>query len=263
MSESQIAIVTGASSGIGYATATMLKSNGYKVYGLSRRGTAPDGCIGISVDICNNEVVANTFKTIAEKEGRIDILVNNAGMGISGPVEFATKDDIDNIVNVNFLGQVACAKAVIPYMRENRRGSIVFVSSVAGAISIPYQSFYSATKAAVTSFSLALRNELKDFGINVVAILPGDTSTGFTDARKKDELHNEIYDKNFSATSTMEKDERNGMNPQKIAKVICKALKKKSPRPLWTVGGKYKAFSYLFKFLPSSLSYFIVSKIYK
>lgn len=258
----KIAIVTGSSSGIGYAVCAQLLNEGYTVYGFSRRGGAPDGVNAISVDITDREAVFAAVGNVISEKGRIDLLVNDAGMGISGPVEFASAEDIKRIVDVNFMGQVYCTQAVLETMRGQKDGHIVFVSSVAAGIAIPYQAFYSAAKSAVNSITLALRNELKDFGIKVCAVMPGDTATGFTDARKKESLHDGIYTHNETATAAMEKDERGGMSPAVVAGTIVKAAKKDDPKPLYVAGGKYKVFMMLFKFLPASLSYYIVGKMY-
>ena len=170
-----IAVVTGSSSGIGSCVCSRLASRGYKVYGLSRRGVAPDGCEGLSVDISDEKAVNDAIGTIFSKEGRIDLLINNAGMGIAGPIEFTSTEDANNIMDVNFMGQFYCTRAVLPYMRQQASGRIVFVSSVAGSMAIPYQAFYSAGKAAINAFALSLRNEVRDFGIDVCAVEPGDT----------------------------------------------------------------------------------------
>lgn len=262
MLDKKVAIVTGASSGIGKAVCTRLAAQGYAVYGFSRRGTAPEGTKGLSVDITDKDAVTNAVQGILAETGRIDLLVNDAGMGISGPVEFADAADIKRITEVNFIGQVYCTQAVLASMRARKEGHIVFVSSVAAGIAIPYQAFYSAAKAAVNSVTLALRNELHDFNIKVCAVMPGDASTGFTDARKKESMHDDIYKHNETATAAMEADERGGMTPDRVAEVIAKAAEKKSPRPLYVVGAKYRIFMALFKLLPAGLSYSIVGKMY-
>ncbi len=257
-----IAIVTGASSGIGYETARLLAQKGFKVYGLSRRGTVPENCIGVKADVSDENAVLEAVRRIAEAEGTLDLLVNNAGMGISGPVEFTGREEARRIMDVNFFGQFYAAKAVIPYMRRQKSGSIVFLSSVAAPIAIPYQAFYSASKSAVSSLALALRNELKDFGIRVCAVLPGDAKTGFTDARRKAPEGSEIYTHCEEAVRSMEKDERNGMTSSSVAKKVVLAATARNPRPLYTVGAKYRVFTALFKFLPARLSYWIVGKMY-
>ncbi|MBR0139987.1 MAG: SDR family oxidoreductase [Firmicutes bacterium] len=256
------AIVSGASSGIGLAVCEMLLEKGYRVYGLSRRGTGPEGAVCLSCDVTDEAAARRAAAFVFEKEGRIDILVNNAGMGISGPVEFTEEEDARRIMDVNFMGQFFLAKAVLPYMREQKSGHIVCVSSVAAPIAIPYQGFYSASKAAVNGMALAMRNEVKDFGIKVSCVMPGDAATGFTDARKKQSAGDNIYTHNASAVEAMEKDERGGMTPAQVAGVIVKAALKASPAPLYTAGGSYKLLALLFRLLPARLAYFIVGKLY-
>ena len=257
-----IAVVTGSSSGIGYAICELLRDRGYKVYGFSRRGSVPEGCVGFAVDIADETAVKKAIDKIAADGQRIDVLVNNAGMGIAGPIEFTSKDDARLIVDINFMGQFYCTAAVLPYMRKQNAGHIVFVSSVAGSIAIPYQGFYSATKAATNAFALSLRNEVKDYNIAVCAVEPGDTVTGFTDERKKDASGLDAYPHCEASLASMEKDERNGMSASFVAHLVVKAAEKKNPKPLYVTGIKYKVFYMLFKFLPSRLAYWIVSKMY-
>ena len=258
----KVALVTGASSGIGLAVSRQLLALGYTVYGLSRRGTSAVGILPITAEVTDDEAVKAAVASVFEKEGRIDLLINNAGMGISGPVEFTEAEDMKRIMEVNFYGQVYCAKAVLPYMREQGSGRIVCTSSVAAPIAIPYQSFYSCSKAAVSAMALALRNEVKSFGIEVCAVMPGDAKTGFTDARKKESKGNDVYTHNESAVAAMEKDERGGMTPDDVAAVIVKAATVKNPKPLFTAGAKYKVFVVLFKLLPYRLAYWIVGNMY-
>ncbi len=258
----KVAIVTGASSGIGLAVSKQLQKLGCTVYGVSRRGTSAEGIHPIAAEITDEAAVKAAVDSVYEKEGRIDLLINNAGMGISGPVEFTETEDMKRIMDVNFYGQVYCAKAVLPYMRRQGSGRIVCTSSVAAPISIPYQAFYSTSKAAVSAMALALRNEVKSFGIDVCAVMPGDASTGFTDARKKQSTGNDIYTHNESAVAAMEKDERGGMTPDDVAAVIVKAATVKNPKPLFTAGAKYKVFLFLFKLLPYRFAYWIVGKMY-
>ena len=257
-----VAVVTGASSGIGLAVSKQLLSRGYTVYGLSRRGTSAEGVIPLAAEITDENAVKAAIDSVFQKEGQIDLLINNAGMGISGPVEFTETEDMKRIMDVNFYGQVYCAKAVLPYMRAKGSGRIVCTSSVAAPIAIPYQAFYSTSKAAVSAMALALRNEVKPFGIDVCAVMPGDASTGFTDARKKQSAGDAIYTHNQSAVAAMEKDERSGMTPDDVAAVIVKAATVKNPKPLFTAGAKYKVFVVLFKILPYRLAYWIVGKMY-
>ena len=256
------AVVTGASSGIGYAVSEMLLKQGWTVYGLSRRGTAPEGVHGIPADVTDEECMKAAIDRILSESSGIDLLINNAGFGISGPVEFTDLKDAKDQMSVNFLGEFLTAKAVLPAMRKAKKGSIVFVSSVAGEMAIPYQAFYSASKAAVNSLALALRNEVKDFGIRVTIVMPGDAKTGFTAVRRKDSSGDQVYTKNVSAVAAMEKDEQSGMSPEDVAGVILKAAEKKHPAPFYIAGGKYKIFHGLVKMLPARLAYFVIGRMY-
>ena len=253
----KVAVVTGATSGIGLAAARFLEEKGYVVYGISRSAR---GERMISADVSDEQSVSAAFAQVIEKEGRIDLLVNNAGMGISGSVEKSEMADIRRIFDVNFFGALNCTRAVLPHMREKGCGKIINVTSVAAPIAIPYQSFYSATKAALNAMTLALRNEVAPFGIKVCAVLPGDVKTGFTDARVKAAGD---YPGAESAVASMEKDERSGMPPEAVAKVIYRAAKKRSPKPMFIAGPKYKLLYFLFKILPASLAYKIVGVMYK
>ena len=154
-------------------------------------------------------------------------------------------------------------KAVVPYMRKNNFGHIVNISSVAGELPIPFQTFYSATKASIESFTAGLSMEVKPFGIKAVCVLPGDTKTGFTAAREKNAADDESYGKRVeNSVGQMEKDEQDGMTPESVAKVICKALFKKNPKPINVVGFKYKFFLFLSHILPKRLVYKILYDLY-
>lgn len=261
--EKRIALVTGASSGIGEKVCMQLLSDGWIVYGLSRRGTVPVDAVGLSTDVTDEEAVTAAVAKMLDAEGRIDLLVTAAGYGISGPVEFTAAADARRQTDVNFIGTFLCVKAVLPAMRKQQSGTVVCVGSVAGIMSIPYQAFYSAGKAAINSLVLSLRNEVREFGIKVCAVLPGDTVTGFTDAREKSIAGAEAYPRCESAVASMEKDERNGMQPEQVAGVICRAACAAHPAPLIIAGGKYKLFNVLFRILPTRLSYAIIGMMYR
>ena len=257
-----VAVVTGASSGIGLATARMLLSKGVKVYGLAYNDFECEFDY-FKCDVTSTEQIDYAINMIVEREGQIDFLVNCAGMGISGSVESSPDDKIRKIYDVNFFGTVNMCKAVLPYMREKKFGHIVNISSVAGELPIPFQTFYSATKASIESFTAGLSMEVKPFGIKAVCVLPGDTKTGFTAAREKNANDDASYGKRVeSSVGQMEKDEQNGMTPESVAKVICKALFKKNPKPLNVVGFKYKFFLFLNHILPRKLVYKILYSLY-
>lgn len=261
--ETKIAVITGGSSGIGYCTANALREKGCKVYEISRRESNADGIVHMSADVTDEKALQNVINEILHRESRIDILINNAGFGISGAVEFTELEDAKRLFDVNFFGTVNASKAVIPHMRSAGGGRIVNISSVAAPVPIPFQTYYSASKAAISSYSQALSNEIKPFGISVCAILPGDIKTGFTDARKKNPIGDDIYGGRISrSVETMEHDERNGMSPEKAGKYIAKIALKKRVKPLYAIGFAYKAASVIASILPCRLRNFVIGLLY-
>ena len=250
----RVVLITGASSGIGLATAKMYAQNGFVVYGLARNNFVTSDFNYKICDVTNKDMINSVVEEIFNKEGSIDILVNCAGMGISGSVENTPTEKIQKIFDVNFLGTVNMCQAILPYMRQNKTGHIINISSVAGELTIPFQTFYSATKSALQSFSTGLFMEVKPFGIKVACVLPGDTKTGFTSAREKNSADDKSYGNRINKSiATIEKDEQNGMTPESVAKVIFKVSKKKNPKMINVVGAKYKFFCFLKKILPSKL----------
>ena len=258
-----VAIVTGGSSGIGLATARLLQSNGYRVFELSRSGADIGPIRHVTADVTDAAAVRAAIDGILAETGRIDLLVNNAGFGISGAVECTDPLDTHRQLDVNFFGALHCIQAVLPTMRTQRSGRIVNISSVAAPIAIPFQAFYSATKAAVNSLTLALRNEVRPFGITVTAVQPGDVKTGFTAARKKSLAGADIYGKSLTkAVEAMEHDEQNGMPPEAVARVVLTAVRTRRPMALYTVGTQYKLFILINKLLPATWVNYLVGKIY-
>lgn len=261
--QKKTAIVTGASSGFGYECCRILLEKGFDVYGISRRGTVPEGAKGISCDISDPEAASLAVKTVLEKTGRVDVLINNAGFAVSGPVEFTDCEAVEKIMKVNFGGAVWMARAVLPAMRAQKNGHIAFVSSVAGEIALPYQAFYSASKSAMSAVALALRNEVHDFGIKVTTIEPGDACTGITAAREKQESGDDVYLRSRSAADNQDKDEQNGMSAAAVAGIIVKAALAKDPGPVYVPGMKYQLLTVLFRIFPRRFGYWIVGKMYR
>lgn len=260
---SKIAIVTGGTSGIGKATAEALIKNGFIVYEFSRRENGIEGMNHLSVDITDENSVREAVKHVYEKEKRIDLLVNNAGFGISGAIEFTETEAAKRLFDVNFFGAVNVSREVLPIMRRQNCGRIINVSSVAAPVAIPFQAFYSATKAAINKYTLALANEVRPYGISVCAVQPGDIKTGFTGAREKVIIGDDVYGGRIGrSVAQMEKDEQNGMAPETIGNFIAKIASKKSIKPIYTVGFSYKLICALVKILPDSIQNYIVGKIY-
>lgn len=254
--ENKVVIITGATSGIGLATAKLFLKNGYTVYGIARKPYAGEDFKCYQADVCDYGEIKRIFREVYEREGRIDILVNNAGMGIAGAMEEASEERIEQIVGVNLTAPCVLSGAIVPYMKAG--GKIVNISSVGGIMPLPYQAMYSATKAGVEVFSRALANEVKPHKIKVCAVLPGDTKTGFTEARV-------CYGESERAKKSVAKmahDETHGKSPDSVAKVILKVAKKKNPPLRVTVGGSYKLLVFLQRILPVKLVNFIIGKMY-
>ena len=258
-----VAIVTGGSSGIGRETARCLMEQGITVCEFSRRDTQTPGIRHFSVDVTDEACVQAAVQTVLEQEKRIDILVNCAGFGISGAVEYTELQDAKRQLDVNFFGTVNCTKAVLPIMHRQRRGKIVCVSSVAGAIPIPFQTFYSVSKSAINAYATALANEVRPYGIQVCAVQPGDIASGFTDARAKSVAGDREYGGRISrSVKVMEKDERSGMSPAQAGEYIAGIALKKKVKPLYAVGTVYKLFCVIMRLLPCRFSNWLLYMIY-
>ena len=260
---SSVAIVTGGSSGIGLAAARSLRDQGLAVYILSRRPFSEKGLHHICCDVADERQCAEAFASVLHKAGDVDILVNCAGFGISGAVEFTEPDEAKKQMEVNFFGCVNMTKAALSYMRERGNGHIVNISSVAAPAAIPFQAYYSASKAAINAWSAALANELRPYGVTVTAVQPGDIKTGFTAAREKSVAGDEAYGGRISkSVAKMERDEQNGMDPAKAGAYIARIALKQHPKPVYTIGFGYKAICVLLKLLPSRLANWAIGKLY-
>lgn len=259
----QVAVVTGGSSGIGLETAKLLAQRGYTVYELSRHEAGQPGIIHITADVTREDTIQAAARQILAQEGQVDLVVNNAGFGISGAVEFIETDQAIRQFDVNFFGMVRVNHVFLPILRRQGRGRIVNVSSVAAPVAIPFQAYYSAAKAAVDSYTLALANEVRPYGVTVCAVRPGDIRTGFTAARAKTTAGDEEYGGRISrSVAVMERDEQGGMSPRQAARAILKAAEKSHPKPLTAIGFSYQGVCLLVKLLPCRAANWIVGKIY-
>lgn len=261
--EIKTAIVTGGTSGIGLETAKLLASQGVKVYCVSRREFSEAGLLHVRADVTEYGQVKAAIDGITAEAGKIDLVVNCAGSGISGAIEFTEPEDAKRQIDVNFFGTVNVNKAVIPHMRASGGGRIVNISSVGAPAALPFQAFYSASKAAINTYTCALANEIRPFGISVCAIMPGDIRTGFTAARKKSAAGDDVYGGRIErSVSRMEHDEQNGMAPEKAARTICRVCRKKRVKPLYAIGFSYKAICVLLKLLPCSFGNKVIGSMY-
>lgn len=262
MSE-KVCIITGGTSGIGKCTAEAMRQKGYAVYELSRRETGVAGFVHIPTDVTKPEMVDAAIAEVLRQEDHIDVLINNAGFGVSGAVEFTEPAAAKKQLEVNFFGMVNVCHAVLPVMRGAGHGRIVNLSSVAGVVPIPFQTYYSSSKAAINSYTMALANEVKPFGVQVCAVMPGDIRTGFTAAREKSQAGDDVYHGRIArSVAGMEHDEQTGMSPEAAGAYIASVATRRSVKPLRSIGLKYKFFCVLAKLLPVRTLNWLVGLIY-
>lgn len=268
----KVALVTGASSGIGYDTAIRLVKAGYMVYGAARRTDllgklAAWGAKGISLDITNQESIKNCVEEIIKAEGRIDLLVNNAGYGLGGSIEDVPLEEAKNQFEVNVFGLAQISRLVLPYMRKQGEGRIINISSMAGRFSSPFLGWYHASKYCVEALSDALRLEVMDFGVKVILIEPGLIQTNWgkiaADNIKKYSGESD-YSKNASSAAKFYEENYNPQNkkasdPSIISKTVVKAATAKNPKVRYLIGTYAKPFVF-FKNLFSDKFYDKVMK---
>ena len=263
----QVIVVTGASSGFGLATAEMLAGKGHIVYGLCRREAKHATIRYRQCDVRNREQIRTVIESIIKESGHIDVLVNNAGMGIGGALEMATPEEIDLQMGTNFMGCVNMSQAVLPYMRRERQGKIINLSSIGGLMGLPYQGFYSASKFAIEGFTEALAAEVRSFGIRVCMVEPGDFATGFTGSRRNSQatLDDPDYGPVFkNSLAIIEKEENGGLKPEVLARRIVKLVEMKNP-PLRNVVANLEQWlsTLLKRILPGNCMVAILRDYYK
>jgi len=252
-------VITGASSGIGFHLATSLAKEN-TVIGISRKKPQDMSFEYIECDLTKPEDVT---KAVASLQGRaIDVLVHCAGVGTGGALEAIGEKDTAWVLDVNLFGVINLTNGLFDNLRLSTQPKIIVIGSVAGEITIPYQVSYSMSKSAVQRYAEGLRLELKG-DIDVSAVLPGDTKTGFTNNRKKVIKEGSRYKEQVTRSiEKMAKDEQNGVSPMKVVKVIEKLIKKKRmPRSI-IVGLDYKLLVFLSHLLPKRIVEFLVSKLY-
>jgi len=237
--QKRVALITGASSGLGRSCAEFLAGHGFRVYGASRRAQSNPLFESLCMDVREDESVQNAIAGIVKREGRIDVVVNNAGIAIAGAVEDTSIEEARKQFDTNFFGVLRVCRAALPAMREQRSGYIVNIGSIGGLVAIPYQGLYSASKFALEGLSESLRLEASRFGIQVVLIEPGDHRTSLTQNRSRtaDSLTNPIYRTRFDrAVATMEADEQRGTEPEAVARLLYRIVNRARPRLRYTVG---------------------------
>jgi short-subunit dehydrogenase len=228
----QTILVTGASSGIGALCASRLAASGHRVIAASRRGTAPDGCTALVMDVDRDDSVAAAVARVLAGEGRIDAAVLCAGWGLTGAIEDTSADEAIAQFQTNFFGVHRVVRSLLPSMRAQGSGRLIIVSSLVASMPIPYQSMYSASKAALSNYAEALRLELTPFAIRVTNIEPGNFRTGFGGARRAaagSTVASPHAARAKASVEWMEKDEQNAPPPDLVAARVEKYLRDENP----------------------------------
>jgi NAD(P)-dependent dehydrogenase (short-subunit alcohol dehydrogenase family) len=252
-----IALVTGASSGIGKATAERLAAAGYTVYGTSRRG-AQAGQLPFSMlplDVTRDESVDAVVKDLLRLEGRIDLLVNNAGFGVApAGAEESSITQAQAIFDTNFMGIVRMTRAVVPHMRRQGGGRIINIGSVLGFLPMPYGALYAATKHAVAGYSESLDHELRTRGIRVSVIEPAYTKTQFDANFLEPDAKLEEYDQIRASLEVTLKDVMTVADPPEVvADAVLTAATAAHPKLRYTAGKLAGRLRMLRRFAPAAV----------
>lgn len=255
--KNKVALVTGASSGIGQAIAELLSRSGYTVYGTSRKGSSSEqrNYKMIALDVNNDESTQAALKEVIQAEGRIDVVVNNAGFGVeAGGAEESSISQMQQMFDTNFFGVVRVIQAVLPYMRKQQQGRIINIGSMLGLLPAPYMATYSATKHAIEGYSESLDHELRTRGIRVSVIEPAYTKTNFeANAPALDSKIEEYALARKALAKLMKTAIEGGDDPMVVAKVVLKAANAKNPKIHYPAGKLACRLNFLRKFAPAAL----------
>lgn len=254
----KIAIVTGASSGLGHAICHQLEQQGYYVYACARRASILEKLRSqniepLTLDVTKDSQCQDAIQHIIESKGTVDLLINNAGFGLYSTIEDANIEAVQYQFDVNLFGIIRLTQKVLPYMRKKQSGRIINISSVVGQISMPIIGYYAASKHAVEAFSDALRMEVQQFGIDVVIVEPGAIKTGFEqiafESLKKSHK-TRAYDRLVKKMQDFSVDMfAKAPAAECINKSIKHAISSKKPKKRYQVGKDAKALLFIKRFL--------------
>lgn len=256
---SKVVLITGASSGLGKATASHLANLGYVVYGTCRNPNqyeTPPNYKLISLDLNKPTSIQNAVEELLGEEGRIDVLINNAGSGIIGPMEELEIDALRANFETNCYGPLLLMQKVLPVMRKQKEGFVVTITSIGCAMGLPFRGAYSASKGALSLLTESLRMEVKPFGIKMCTVAPGDFVSDIASRRyyapqKEQSPYQAIYKRNLA---TIDAHVSSGIQPEVIAHKIARILTQKNPKVHYRVGAPLQKFSVVLKgILPSRL----------
>ena len=254
----KVVLVTGASSGMGEATALHLAKQGYIVYGAARRTAKMQGLLAygitpLTLDLSNKESVVACANQVLAKEGRVDILVNAAGFGFNGAIEDISLENARQQFEVNVFGTMQLVQLLLPRMRENRYGKIINITSIGGKLVLPLMGWYCASKFALEALSDGLRIEVKQFGIDVIVIEPGGIKSEWAAISYDNMLRvsgNSVYSKMaVAASKSIANLDLPG--PDVIAKLVQKGIEAKNPNARYSGGYNAKMLLFIGNYFPA------------
>jgi len=252
--DSSVALVTGASSGIGLVVAQSLVKAGYRVFGTSRK-PLPDnaGVTMLVCDVTSQASVDQAVETIIGQTGRIDLVVNNAGVGLLGGAEESSIAQAQRLFDVNVFGVARVVNAVLPIMRRQKSGRIVNMSSLLGVIPSPFNAFYASTKHAIEGYSESLDHEVREFGVRVVLVQPGVTRTAFEENLTRADQPIAVYDTaRARSEALMRQWVEEGDPPQVVADAVVRAAGAAKPKLRYPAGKQSNQLGALRRFIPSA-----------
>lgn len=257
MSNQTVVLITGASSGVGQATARLLSQSGYKVFGTSRNPASAETIPTVdmlALDVRADDSVAACVKAVSSQGGQLDVLVNNAGYELAGALEELSLEEAKTQFETNFFGVVRMVKAVLPLMRQHKHGQIINISSLSGLTPIPFMGLYSASKFALEGYTEALRLEVKPFNLKVSLIEAGFLKTPMMDKRQVAADRITEYDLwRQRAFKAIRDYEEKGPGPDLVAETVLQIMASKTPRLRYVIGQQAKFVSRLRRFLPEGL----------
>jgi NAD(P)-dependent dehydrogenase (short-subunit alcohol dehydrogenase family) len=253
----QVAVVTGAASGIGEAAAQALSRAGFTVYGTSRRamsGEQRDGVTFLPLDVTDDESVAAVIAEVLSRSGRIDVLVNNAGVGTAGAAEESSIEQTRALFDTNLFGSIRMTRAVLPHMRAQGSGRIINVSSVLGFVPAPFMALYAATKHAIEGYSESLDHEVREYGVRVLLIEPAYTRTSFDANAVSVDEPLALYNRRREAFDVLIADAvKAGDEPAVVGEAVLAAATDARPKLRYPAGPAARRVSKLRRFAPTGI----------
>jgi NAD(P)-dependent dehydrogenase (short-subunit alcohol dehydrogenase family) len=252
-----VALVTGASSGIGRATSIALVEAGFEVVGTSRNAakvTPPPGITFVDLDVADDASVASAVQQVIDRFGRIDILVNNAGIGSTGAAEESSVAQAQGVFDINVFGVIRMTNAVLPHMRAQGSGRIINISSILGFIPQPFTAVYTATKHAIEGYSESVDHEVCEHGVRVLLVEPGYTSTAFEANTVRPDQPLPVYAAQWKVfEQTVAESVKNGDDPATVAKAIVAAATDARPNSRYAGGSLTGRVHMLRRFAPARM----------